>query len=89
MRQSQCDRHKVKMMDVFGPLLPVGLAGCCISPFSKAALGEVMQQKRGRCLVNANEPDGLVRLVGGKVEGREVLVVGGEARRIPLSFGKR
>ena len=26
MRQSQCDRHKVKMMDVFGPYVCVG---CC------------------------------------------------------------
>ena len=26
MRQSQCDRHKVKMMDVFGHLLPFSYA---------------------------------------------------------------
>lgn len=28
MRQSQCDRHKVKMMDVFGPLRSLISTGC-------------------------------------------------------------
>jgi hypothetical protein len=28
MRQSQCDRHKVKMMDVFGPKLTVEVSIC-------------------------------------------------------------
>lgn len=44
MRQSQCDRHKVKMMDVFGPLWTVDLAPCPLTEFPEAAVQAVPQR---------------------------------------------
>ena len=38
MRQSQCDRHKVKMMDVFGPKQPLGATLSSGSASSEADL---------------------------------------------------
>jgi hypothetical protein len=44
MRQSQCDRHKVKMMDVFGPHLTVVVASCWEEAFFEAAVRIALQK---------------------------------------------
>ena len=47
MRQSQCDRHKVKMMDVFGPKLPVNINLCCVAASPEADVRPTLQQSVG------------------------------------------